>query len=80
MTKKKVEDMVLDNPEEAPIEEEVVVEEAPVEEEEAPKVKGKSVSVFNGPDFIREYSEGVHGKGFADLAKQFATKKGYSLK
>lgn len=81
MTKKKVEDMVLDNP----VEEEVVVEDAPVAEEEAPvapKSKSKALSVLdaNG-NFVREYSEEVHGKDFAVLAAQFiADRPGYSTK
>lgn len=78
MTKKKVEDMVLDNPEDAPVEEEVVVEDAPV----APKSKSKALSVLdaNG-NLVREYSEEVHGKDFAVLAAQFiADRPGYSTK
>lgn len=75
MKTKKIVDEVLDNAPEP-------VVEAPVEEVvEAPKGKTKgAVSVFapNG-DFIREYSAEVHGKDFADLAKQFATKKGYTV-
>lgn len=29
---------------------------------------------------VREYSKEVHGKDFVELAKEFADKKGYSLK
>jgi len=76
MKTKKIVDEVLDNAPEP-------VVEAPVEEVvEAPKAKTKgAVSVFdtNGT-FIREYSAEAHGKEYADLAKQFAIKKGYSLK
>lgn len=80
MARTKIVDEVLDNPVEAPeVSEEVV--EAPEVVEEAPKVKGKSVSVFDTTNtFVREYSEAVHGKEFAALAAQFAAKKGYSLK
>ena len=78
MPKKKVEDMVLDNPVDAPVEEEVVVEDAPV----APKSKSKALSVLDASgNFIREYSEEVHGKDFATLAAQFiADRPGYSTK
>lgn len=81
MSRTKIVDEVLDNPVEAPEVSEEVAAEAPEVVEEAPKVKGKSVSVFDTTNtFVREYSEVVHGKEFATLAAQFATKKGYSLK
>lgn len=80
MPKKKIVDEVLDN---APD----IAEVAPVEEETASveevsqEKKGDSVSVYdtNG-NFIRVYSKEEHGKDFMDLAKGFATQKGYSLK
>lgn len=79
-----VEDEALDNAPEAPAEEAPVEEtDAPVEEK-ASKKDGKSVSVLDASgNLIRVFSESVHGKEFADLAKQFVSKKGregYSLK
>ena len=46
----------------------------------APKLASKSVKVFNGSEYIREYSSKVHGKEYKKLAEQFANNNGYQLK
>jgi hypothetical protein len=59
--------------------------EAPVTEaaEVKPEKKAKTVTrvaVYSGHELVRIYSEADHGEDYETLAKQFATKKNYTLK
>lgn len=55
-------------------------EEATVKDEPA-QTKGKYADVLGrNSQLIRTFSEEVHGKDFAALAKEFASKKGHEVK
>ena len=42
--------------------------------------KSASLSVYNHNDLIRTYTLAQHGEQFEELAKEFAKKKGYSVR
>ena len=45
------------------------------------KVESKPIKIYRGNDFIREFSEEVHGKGYQKLAEQFvAVRPDHQLK